>query len=180
MKKIYILSFILFVLLTGTARASVTSDTRVIQYQTCITALAKLESANYVKPDPNDPAFHSTDFPEFTYAKALTVYNNLVKTRQDKEAECAALNGSSLAPISSGVLNTSMSAPSTTTSQTDTISTPSQNSDLLTQEQTSQGDKINELDNKFKDLQIDNEMNIAIEAFMILTLIYLVGRRNKK
>jgi len=83
MKKTIIILATLFVF-TGIAHASVESDTTALRYQKCIQELAKLDSVNYSKPVPNDPA----------YDAVMKSYSNQMAYREKKRAECNSLSGS--------------------------------------------------------------------------------------
>lgn len=90
-KTILILASLL--MFAGIASASVESDTIQIRYQKCIQDLAKLDSVNYTKPDPNDPAFAAGNIGHLTYTGALASYNAQIAYREKKRNECKSLYG---------------------------------------------------------------------------------------
>lgn len=93
MKKTIIILATLFVF-TGIAHASVESDTTALRYQKCIQELAKLDSVNYSKPIPNDPAFAPGNPGNKTYDSVMQSYNAQIAYREKKRAECNSLSGS--------------------------------------------------------------------------------------
>lgn len=97
MKKT-ILVLVALMMFAGIASASVESDSNKIRYDKCITELAKLDSLHYTFPSPSD--FNGQIAGQGTYGEAVVKYNNRVKAREAKRAECRSLGGTTISSAS--------------------------------------------------------------------------------